>query len=75
MRRTDTESCDPASHGLRHAWCSQMIALGFDAVTIATMTGHSPDVLMRAYAHAFDKRKREAVDAMGEARKAARGES
>jgi len=59
-------------HVLRHAWVSQMIALGFDAVTIATMTGHSPDVLMRTYAHAFDKRKREAVEALGEARKAAR---
>jgi integrase len=59
-------------HILRHAWVSQMIALGFDAVTIATMTGHSPDVLLRTYAHAFDKRKREAVDALGEARKAAR---
>lgn len=59
-------------HVLRHAWVSQMIALGFDAVTIATMTGHSPDVLMRTYAHAFDKRKREAVDALGEARSAAR---
>jgi integrase len=59
-------------HILRHAWVSQMIALGFDAVTIAAMTGHSPDVLYRTYAHAFDKRKREAVDALGEARKAAR---
>lgn len=59
-------------HLLRHAWVSQMIALGFDAVTIATMTGHSPDVLMRTYAHAFDRRKREAVDALGAAREAAR---
>ncbi len=59
-------------HVLRHAWVSQMIALGFDAVTIATMTGHSPDVLMRTYAHAFDKRKREAVEALGEARREAR---
>jgi len=59
-------------HILRHAWVSQMIALGFDAVTIAAMTGHSPDVLLRTYAHAFDGRKREAVDALGEARAAAR---
>lgn len=59
-------------HVLRHAWVSQMIALGFDAVTIATMTGHSPDVLLKTYAHAFDKRKREAVDALGEERAAAR---
>lgn len=59
-------------HVLRHAWVSQMIALGFDAVTIAAMTGHSPDVLLKTYAHAFDKRKREAVDALGKARAAAR---
>jgi hypothetical protein len=49
-----------------------MIALGFDAVTIAAMTGHSPDVLLKTYAHAFDKRKREAVDKLGAARQAAR---
>lgn len=59
-------------HLLRHAWVSQMIALGFDAVTIAAMSGHSPDVLLKTYAHAFDARKREAMDALGEARQAAR---
>ncbi len=59
-------------HGLRHTWVSQMIALGFDAVTIAAMSGHSPDVLLTVYAHAFDARKREAMEALGEARRAAR---
>lgn len=59
-------------HLLRHAWVSQMIALGFDAVTIAAMSGHSPDVLLRVYAHAFDARKREAMEALGAARSAAR---
>jgi integrase len=54
-------------HVLRHSWCSQMIALGYDAVTIASMSGHSPDVLLRIYGHAFDARKREAVDAYDEA--------
>jgi hypothetical protein len=49
-----------------------MIALGFDAVTIASMSGHSPDVLLTTYAHAFDARKREAMDALAEARKQAR---
>jgi len=48
-----------------------MIALGFDAVTIASMSGHSPDVLLTTYAHAFDGRKREAMDALAEARKQA----
>lgn len=59
-------------HLLRHAWVSQMIALGFDAVTIAAMSGHSPDVLLKTYAHAFDARKREAMEALGAAREAAR---
>jgi len=36
------------------------------------MSGHSPDVLLKVYAHAFDGRKREAVDALGAARAAAR---
>jgi integrase len=59
-------------HLLRHAFVSQLIALGNDAVTISAITGHSPDVLLKNYAHAFDKRKREAVDRLGEAREAAR---
>lgn len=59
-------------HLLRHSWVSQCIALGFDAVTIASMSGHSPDVLLKVYAHAFDARKRECVDALGEARRLAR---
>lgn len=59
-------------HLLRHAFVSQLIALDYDAVTIAAITGHSPDVLLRTYAHAFDKRKREAVDMLGAARVAAR---
>ncbi|MDO9107853.1 MAG: site-specific integrase [Coriobacteriia bacterium] len=59
-------------HVLRHAWVSQMIALGFDAVTIAAMSGHSPDVLLTTYAHAFDDRKRDAMTALGQARKQAR---
>jgi len=59
-------------HSLRHAFVSQLIALGFDAVTIASMSGHSPEVLLTVYAHAFDTRKREAMEALGEARRAAR---
>lgn len=59
-------------HALRHAFVSQLIALGFDAVTISSMSGHSPDVLLNVYAHAFDKRKREAMEALGAVRKLAR---
>ena len=54
-------------HVLRHSWCSQMISLGYDAVTIASMSGHSPDVLLKVYGHAFEKRRREAVDAYDDA--------
>jgi hypothetical protein len=36
------------------------------------MSGHSPEVLLTVYAHAFDTRKREAMDALGAARKAVR---
>lgn len=63
---------DITPHVLRHAFVSQLIVMGFDAVTIASMTGHSPEVLLREYAHAFDKRRREAFEALGEARRAAR---
>lgn len=59
-------------HLLRHAFVTQLIALDYDAVTISAMTGHSPDVLLKTYAHAFDGRKREAVDKLGETREAAR---
>ena len=62
-----------ASHVLRHSFVSQLIALRFDAVTIASMSGHSPDVLLKVYAHAFDEGKRTAIEALGAARKAARG--
>lgn len=59
-------------HVLRHAFVSQLIALGFDAVTIASMSGHSPDVLLNVYAHAFDERKRDAMEALAEARRLVR---
>ncbi|MRS12149.1 MAG: site-specific integrase [Actinobacteria bacterium] len=59
-------------HLLRHAFVSQLIAAGFDAVTISAITGHSPDVLLRVYAHAFDDRKREAIETLAQARAAVR---
>ena len=59
-------------HLLRHAFVSQLIAAGFDAVTISAITGHSPDVLLRTYAHAFDDRKRKAIATLAKARVAAR---
>lgn len=59
-------------HLLRHALVSQLIAKGYDAVTISAITGHSPGVLLKTYAHAFDKRKQEAIEALGADREAAR---
>jgi integrase len=59
-------------HLLRHALVSQLIAAGSDVVTISAITGHSPDVLLNTYAHAFDDRKHQAITALGEVRAAAR---
>ena len=59
-------------HLLRHALVSQLIALGYDAVTVSSITGHSPQVLLKTYAHAFDKRKQQAIQKLGTARKKAR---
>lgn len=55
-------------HLLRHAFTSQLVALGYDAVTISSMTGHSPAVLLKTYAHAFDSRRKSAIAELGEAR-------
>lgn len=63
---------DITPHLLRHAFVSQLVAMGKDAVTISAITGHSPEVLLRTYAHAFDDRKRDAIDALAEVRAAAR---
>ena len=59
-------------HLLRHALVSQLIAAGFDAVTISSITGHSPQVLLKTYAHAFDKRKQQAIKKIGAERQKAR---
>lgn len=69
---TEREKVSITPHLLRHALVSQLIAAGYDAVTIAAITGHSPDVLLRVYAHSFDGRKREAIEALAAQREVAR---
>lgn len=69
---TDREKVDITPHLLRHAFVSQLIVAGYDAVTISAITGHSPDVLLRVYAHSFDSRKREAIETLATQREAAR---
>jgi integrase len=59
-------------HSLRHAFASMGARLGIDAITMADLLGHSPDVFLTVYAHAFDEAKRDAVQRMTEARKKAR---
>lgn len=59
-------------HLLRHAFTSQLVALGYDAVTISSMTGHSPAVLLKTYAHAFDSRRKSAINKLGKERERVR---
>jgi integrase len=51
---------------LRHTHVSQLIAAGFDVVTVSRRTGQSnPTVTLAAYAHLFgntDERAAEAVE-------------
>ena len=57
----------------RHAFVSQLIALGYDAAAISAMAAHSPNVLLLIYAHACGAaRAREGWTRSPEARKAIR---
>lgn len=50
---------------LRHLACTRMLAAGVDVATAASITGHTPQVLLETYAHVFAHRRREAVAALG----------
>ncbi|MDO8915998.1 MAG: site-specific integrase [Coriobacteriia bacterium] len=69
---TKKHGLDVTPHLLRHALVSQLIAKGYDAVTISAITGHTPAVLLKTYAHAFDSRKQEAIAELGAEREAVR---
>jgi integrase len=59
-------------HAFRHAFASMGSRAGIDAVTMGELLGHSPDVFLKVYAHAFKEAKRDAVARIAEARKEAR---
>lgn len=53
-------------HSLRHTTASLLIAQGVDVRTVASVLGHSqPSTTLDIYAHAFDKKKREAQEKLG----------
>ena len=54
-------------HSLRHTNASLLIAQGVDVRTVANLLGHSQaSTTLDIYAHAFDKKKREAQEKLGE---------
>jgi integrase len=54
-------------HQLRHFSATQLIAAGYDPVTVAARHGHAdPSVTMRIYAHALEQRDRAAAAALGQ---------
>ena len=50
---------------MRHTAATVMLATGVPPVTVASILGHSPDALLRTYAHALPSAKRPAVDVLG----------
>lgn len=56
-------------HSLRHTNASLLIAQGVDVRTAASLPGHSQaSTTLDIYAHAFDKKKREAQEKLGKVR-------
>ena len=54
-------------HSLRHTNASLLIAQGVDVRTVASLLGHSQaSTTLDIYAHAFDKKKRDAQEKLGE---------
>ncbi len=54
-------------HSLRHTNASLLIAQGVDVRTVASLLGHSQaSTTLDIYAHAFDKKKREAQEKLGQ---------
>ena len=44
-------------HGLRHTYCTMLIAAGVDAKTVQQLMGHSdPRMTMKLYAHKVDEK-------------------
>ncbi|HEY3485108.1 MAG TPA: site-specific integrase, partial [Ilumatobacteraceae bacterium] len=51
---------------LRHLTASELLAAGVEVNVVAEMLGHSPQTLLRNYAHVLEGRKRAAAETMGE---------
>lgn len=57
------------SHGLRHTAATQMVAAAVDIGqlrAIADILGHSPDMLMKTYAHAMPQSTSAVIKRIGE---------
>lgn len=52
-------------HDMRHTAATVMLGWGVPPVTVAGILGHSPDVLLRTYAHALPSATRDAVNVLG----------
>ncbi len=52
-------------HQLRHFAATQLIAGGFDPITVASRLGHDASVLMARYAHLLEARDRAASEYLG----------
>ncbi len=59
------------SHGLRHTAATHMVRTAHDVGelrVVADVLGHSPDMLMKVYAHALPESRRAVADRIGERR-------
>ena len=57
---------DLASSSCRFQKTGQVIATGFDAVTVGARLGHAdPSITFRVYSHAVDQRDRELAASLG----------
>jgi integrase len=63
IRRSAEEAGVPhwSCKGLRHLAVSRMLAGSIDVATVASITGHSPQTLLKVYAHVFERRRRDAM--------------
>jgi integrase len=52
-------------HDLRHAVATALLSAGYDPAVVAGRLGQSPVITMRVYAHALEKRDRQAASVMG----------
>ena len=54
-------------HSLRHTFVSMLIGQGVDVVHVASLTGDTPEVISKVYAHALKEYEARAMDKIGSA--------